>query len=197
MEVPKKMSREQRREQLLQVAYEIIRAEGTDALTLARVAEQAGVSKPIAYEHFGTRSGLLIALYRDYDERQTLAMRAAIEAAGKTAPDVASILSAAYVDCAVSSGPECGAITAALSGSEEMEELLQGCRESFLEECRGALSPFAGLEGGPSHAILVGMLGAAESLSQAAALGRLSREEAVEALSQVMVGALGQGPKVD
>ncbi|MBC8136296.1 MAG: helix-turn-helix transcriptional regulator, partial [Fibrella sp.] len=56
------MSKAQRREQLLQVAYEIIRSEGTDELTLARVAEQAGVTKPIAYEHFGSRSGLLIAL---------------------------------------------------------------------------------------------------------------------------------------
>ncbi len=32
---------------------------GTDALTLGHVAECAGVSKPIAYEHFGTRAGLL------------------------------------------------------------------------------------------------------------------------------------------
>lgn len=190
MEASKKMSREQRRSQLLEVAYEIIGAEGTDALTLARVAEQAGVSKPIAYEHFGTRSGLLAALFREYDERQNAAMRAALEARGETTQDVAEILSAAYVDCVVSS-PTCGAIMAALSGSGELEELLQGCRDSFLEDCRQALAPFAP-SGGPSHAILVGVVGAAEFLSQAAAEGRLSRDEAVAALSRVMVGALGQ-----
>ncbi|MHC8285601.1 helix-turn-helix domain-containing protein [Pseudomonas sp. XS1P51] len=33
---------------------------GTDALTLATLAERAGVTKPVAYEHFRTRSGLLI-----------------------------------------------------------------------------------------------------------------------------------------
>ncbi len=93
--VPKRMTNEQRRSQLLQTAYEIIRSEGTDALTLARVAERAGVSKPVAYEHFETRSGLLIAMYRDYDEQQTKAMRAALEAGGGTIEAVASILSAA------------------------------------------------------------------------------------------------------
>ncbi len=49
-------------EQLLDVATSIVRAGGVDTLTLARVAEEAGVSKPIAYSHFGTRSGLLKAL---------------------------------------------------------------------------------------------------------------------------------------
>src|SRR5687768_12055419 len=106
MAATKRMSNEQRRNQLLETAYDIVRTEGTDALTLAHVAERAGVTKPVAYEHFGTRSGLLIAMYRDYDEQQTKAMRVALEAGGNTIEDVASILSAAYVDCAVSSGPE-------------------------------------------------------------------------------------------
>lgn len=188
-EASRKMTKEQRREQLLQTAYEIVRTEGTDALTLARVAERAGVSKPIAYEHFGTRSGLLIAMYRDYDEQQTRAMRAALEASGGTIEDVASILSAAYVDCAVSAGPEYGAITAALSGSEEMEELLQSCRDSFMEDCHKAFAPFTTLPHTQSRAILVGIFGAAEALSQEAATGRLSRDEAVETLSRVMRGA--------
>jgi AcrR family transcriptional regulator len=71
----RRMTRDKRHNQLLEVAYAMIRSEGTDALTLARVAERAGVSKPIAYGHFGTRSGLLSALYRAYDERQTETMR--------------------------------------------------------------------------------------------------------------------------
>src|SRR5688500_3463677 len=189
MVVSKRMTNEQRRGQLLQMAYEIVRSEGTEELTLTRVAERAGVSKPIAYEHFGTRSGLLIAMYRDYDEKQTQAMRAALEAGGKTIEDVAAILSAAYVDCAVSSGPEYGAITAALSATEEMEELLQSCRASFLEDCRDAFAPFVKLPKKKVQALLVGILGAAEALSQTAASGRMSRTEAINALSKLMVGS--------
>lgn len=175
---------------MLKTAYDVVRAEGTDALTLARVAERAGVTKPIAYEHFGTRSGLLAELYRDYDEKQTTAMRAALEKRGKTLEDVAAILSAAYVDCAVSS-PEYGAITAALSGSEELEELLQSCRTSFTEECLNAFAPFVDLRRKKIRKLLVGILGAADALSQSAANERLTRNEAVETLSKIMVGSLG------
>jgi AcrR family transcriptional regulator len=189
MTAAKRMSSEQRRSQLLETAYDIVRKEGTDALTLARVAERAGVSKPIAYEHFRTRSGLLIAMYRDYDERQTLAMRAALKEGGQTIEDVASILSAAYVDCAVS-GPEYGAITAALSASEEMEELLQACRESYMKDCITALKPFAKRPKKRMWSVMIGVLGAADAISQAAAAGRMSRKEAVKSLSQVMIGAL-------
>lgn len=190
MVITKRMTGEQRRRQLLETAFEVIGTEGTDALTLARVAEHAGVSKPIAYEHFGTRSGLLIAMYQDYDEKQTESMRRALKSGGNTIEDVAVILSTAYVDCAVSSGPEYGAITAALSGTDEMEVLLLACRTSFLEECRDAFAPFVKLPKKKIQAVLVGILGAAEALSQSAAAGRVSRQNAIKALSQIMVGSL-------
>jgi AcrR family transcriptional regulator len=186
----KRMAKEQRRSQLLETASEIIRAEGTEVLTLARVAERAGVTKPIAYEHFGTRAGLLIALFRDYDERQTEAMRAALKSSGRTLEEVASIISAAYVDWEVAAGPEYGAIAAALSATEEMEEHLQACRDTFIDECRKAFAPFVKLPPQRGHTILLGIIGAAEALSRAAAAGRVSRAEAVSTLSRVMIGAL-------
>ncbi|RKH92133.1 TetR/AcrR family transcriptional regulator, partial [Corallococcus sp. AB038B] len=70
----RKLPKAQRREQLLDIAQTIVREEGTDALTLGYLAERAGVSKPIAYEHFKTRSGLLIALYAQIDARQVSAL---------------------------------------------------------------------------------------------------------------------------
>ena len=41
------MSREDRRRQLLSVAWQLVRNEGTDALTLGYLAERAGVTKPV------------------------------------------------------------------------------------------------------------------------------------------------------
>ncbi|WP_224249363.1 TetR/AcrR family transcriptional regulator [Hyalangium gracile] len=186
----KRMSKEQRRSQLLETASEIIRTEGTDALTLARVAERAGVTKPIAYEHFGTRSGLLIALFQAYDDRQTEAMRAALKSSGRSLEEVASIISSAYVDWEVAAGPEYGAIAAALSATEEMEEHLRACRDTFIAECRKAFAPFVKLPPQRNHAVLIGIIGAAEALSRAAATGRISRAEAATTLSRLMVGAL-------
>lgn len=184
------MTSEERHTQLLETAWDIVRAEGTDHLTLGRLAERAGVSKPIAYEHFETRSGLLIAMYQDYDQQQTKAMREALAACNGQIQEVAAILSAAYVDCAVSNGPESGAITAALSATEEMETLLQSCRDSFISECREAFTPFTKLADPELQAILFGFIGAAEALSQMAATGRMSRDEATGALTRMMVGGL-------
>jgi len=185
------MAKAQRRRQLLQTALAIVRDEGTEALTLARLAERAGVTKPIAYEHFGTRAGLLVALFRDYDDRTTEAVGAALKTGGKTLEDVASILSAAYVDCCLSMGPEVGAIFDALFAGEETKAFLQSWREFLIVEFRKAFAPFVKLPGRQGKAILVGILGAAEVLSAAASAGRASRTEAVTALAQIMVGALG------
>jgi AcrR family transcriptional regulator len=187
----KRMPKAQRRRQLLDTAYEIVRSEGTDALTLARLAERAGVTKPIAYEHFGTRAGLLAALYRDYEEQQTKAMHAALAAGGRTLDDVAAIVSAAYVDCVLSFGAECDDIAAALSAFEETKDFLQSSRDYNVAELRKAFAPFVKLPRRRGLAILAGVLGAADTLSHAAAAGRMSRAEAVGALSRIMIGALG------
>ncbi|MCO3771117.1 helix-turn-helix transcriptional regulator, partial [Pseudomonas aeruginosa] len=59
----RRLSRDERQRQLLEVAWRLVREEGTEALTLGRLAEQAGVTKPVVYDHFGTRARLLAALY--------------------------------------------------------------------------------------------------------------------------------------
>lgn len=181
------MPKEQRRLQLLTTASAIVRAQGTDALTLAYLAERSGVTKPIAYEHFGTRAGLLIALYRHYDDRQAEAVRLALRTRAHGLDDVVTILSAAYVDCVLSAGPEFGAIAAALSATEEMADFRQRLRDGYVEAYRDALEPFAAR---PARAIMLGVIGAAESLAQAAAAKQLSRTEAVEAVSRIMLGAI-------
>lgn len=50
-----RLSKPARREQLLDTAMAIVRAHGTDSLTLLSLAEAAGVSRPVVYDHFGTR----------------------------------------------------------------------------------------------------------------------------------------------
>mgnify|MGYP000321254057 CR=1 FL=1 len=189
----RRLPKARRRVQLLETAAAIVRAEGTDALTLARLAEQAGVSKPIAYGHFGTRAGLLVALYRHFDARQADAARAALAAGGHTLAQVVALLAAAYVDCTLSAGPEYGAISDALSASEEMDDFRQSLREGYVAQFQAALAPFVSLPARQLAMLLTGAVGAADALAQGAAAGRCSRDEAVAALSRLILGAL-QGP---
>ena len=186
----KRLPKAQRRMQLLETAAAIVRAEGTDALTLARLAEQAGVTRPIAYEHFETRAGLLIALYRHIDTRQVEAVRSALEVKGRSLDQVACVLAAAYIDCTLSAGPEFGAISDALSASEEMEDFRQTLRDGYVEQFQAAFAPYTDLQPTEGRLLLVGMIGAADSLSQAAVAGRCSRDKAVRALSHILSSAL-------
>jgi AcrR family transcriptional regulator len=187
MAVVKRMDSARRRQHLLAAALDVIRRDGTDALTLARVAEAGGVTKPIAYRQFKDRGGLLKALYVDYDERQHAAMQSAVEAGGDSLAAVARIVAEAYLDCVMTAGPEMAAITAALSASEDMETFRDSLRDGYLRQFHAAFSRFAKPA---SRAEYVAIFGACEALAQAATSGGVTRGAAIDALATIIVGTL-------
>ncbi|RZK87137.1 MAG: TetR/AcrR family transcriptional regulator, partial [Hymenobacter sp.] len=131
-----RLPKAERRRQLLAMALVIVREEGADRLTLGHLATRASVSKPITYEHFGTRAGLLAALYKALDEQHTQALQAALSGVQRSLVDTAQVLASAYVRCSLEMGGEWQAVGAALSGSEEMaavqQELLAGYAHLFV-----------------------------------------------------------------
>jgi AcrR family transcriptional regulator len=52
------MSGKERREQLLDIGRTVFAARGFDGTSVEEIAEKAGVSKPVVYEHFGGKEGL-------------------------------------------------------------------------------------------------------------------------------------------
>ncbi len=184
----RRLPREERRRQLVEVSWRIAQAEGADALTLGRLADQAGVAKPVVYDHFGTRNGLLAALYRDYDGQQSAAMAQALSASPDTLADKARIIADAYVDCVMAQGSKLAGVAAALEGSAELAAVKRDCDRAFLDQCKAALDPFAAK--GVSRTSLVGALGAAEALSHAAAAGDITAEEARVELAAVFLAAV-------
>lgn len=177
----RRMTREARARQLLEVSWSLINDEGTDALTLGRLAEAAGVTKPVVYDHFGTRNGLLAALYEDFDIRQTALFDTAVAAAEPTLLDKARVFAAAYVDCVMTQGREIQGVLAALSGSPELIIVKRHYQKALLKKCAEIFAPFAG-PGGIPNAGLWAMLGAADALSDAAVLGDITEHEAKDAL---------------
>lgn len=182
----RRLPREERTRQLLDVSWKLVNDEGSDALTLGRLAEEAGVAKPVVYDHFGTRNGLLLALYRDFDVRQGTLINAAIAAAEPTLDDKARVIAASYVACVLTQGREIPGVLAALSGSPELAEVKRQYQRVFITKCQQILAPFAGPQG-ISSASLWGMLGAADALSHAAVSGDVSEGEARSELARTIV----------
>ncbi|MDF9620258.1 TetR/AcrR family transcriptional regulator [Pseudomonas entomophila] len=187
----KRLSREERRRQLLDVAWRLVREEGTDALSLGRLAEQAGVTKPVVYDHFETRTGLLVALYQEYDARQTAMLDSALAGCAADLPGRAWVIAEAYVDCVMSQGREIPGVSAALAGSPELEALKRIYEGPFLAKCREALEPFSAA-GRIGQAGMRALVGAAEALSQGAAAGELEAREAKEELQATIVAMVGR-----
>jgi len=184
----RRLSREDRQRQLLDAAWNLVRREGTDSLSLGRLSEEAGVTKPVAYDHFGTRAGLLAALYQEYDARQTALMDEALANAPQELIARAGVIAACYLDCVLTQGREIPGVSAALAGSPELEQLKRGYNAAFIAKCRATFQPFAAAP--VPAAAFWGVLGGAEALSGAAAAGDLTREEAQTELLDIIVAAV-------
>lgn len=187
-EPPKRLrlGRQERLRQLLDVAWLLVREEGTDALSLPRLSERADVTKPVVYDHFGTRNGLLVALYKDFDARQTALIDAAIAAREPTLEGTARVIASAYVECVLAQGREISGVLAALAGSPELEAVKRDYQLAFIDKCRQTLAAFVGPEGIAQSAFWA-MLGAGDALAHAAVTGEVTSEEAKDELNEVIV----------
>jgi AcrR family transcriptional regulator len=186
---PTRLSKQARREQLLDTALGIVRAHGADGLTLVTLAEAAGVSRPIAYDHFGTRSGLLLALYRRLDDRHRAAVTEALRTAEPTPRAVAKVMSAAYFACATDM-PELTAVSAALKGNPEAEAVQHELVDSYTEVMAAAMAPHTNLPAEALRLRCIGVLGAAEAIAAELNRGRTTAADAVSALADLIEGCL-------
>jgi len=111
-----------RRAQLLEAAERLVEDEGVAALTMERLADRAGVSKPVVYYHFDNRSDVLRALletYWDEVDREHDARTA-------SATDFATYLraaTAAYFDTIARHGPAMRALLDEPLGDDHVEAL--------------------------------------------------------------------------
>src|SRR5947209_9960272 len=80
----------QRRRQLLDVSLEVFASRGFHAASMAEVAEAAGVTKPVLYQHFRSKRELYLELLDDVGQRLLEEVQKATVAAGGPRQQVAS-----------------------------------------------------------------------------------------------------------
>jgi len=72
----KRMTGKERREQLLDIGRRLFAERGLDGTSIEEIAAQAGVSKPVVYEHFGGKEGLYaVVVDREVERFLTMATR--------------------------------------------------------------------------------------------------------------------------
>lgn len=186
----RRLSKAQRRQQLLKTARLIVREEGADALTLGHLAVRAGVSKPVVYDHFSTRAALLIELYRWIDTERITTFRTAMASTPLTLDETAQALSSAYIQCAADDTGEFYAVGAALAGSGEKAEVFQELLDDCVQMFMAVLGPHANLSADELTRRCTALVGAGEALAGGVMRGRQDRQEVNATFRHLILGAL-------
>lgn len=184
-----RLSKADRRAQLLSVARDMIRADGADALTLGSLAERAGITKPVVYDHFGDRSGLLAALYQQFDERQRASLEAGLSSARPDAQEVVGVVAASYLECARAEGVEMAGVVAALNGTPVLARMRQDSVAAYVDRCRTALIAVVGADHVEPVA-LEAAVASADALASAVLAHRIDERTAHEMLTRILLAAV-------
>jgi len=104
------MRGDDRRQQLLDAAATILVEHGAAAMSMERLAAEAGVSKALPYKHFDNSEQVLAELYR----RETIGLGRAVWRALAAAPpdgDTIRVSISAYLDEVIARGPVLSALS--------------------------------------------------------------------------------------
>jgi AcrR family transcriptional regulator len=92
----RRLPREERARQLVAVADVVFAERGVASSSMEEIAERAGVTKPVLYDHFGSKDGLLAAVVLRAGEELASATLEAVNTAGSPEQALASGLRAYF-----------------------------------------------------------------------------------------------------
>ncbi len=135
-----RLPRPARRRQLLHAALEVFVANGYHAAAMDDIAERAGVSKPVLYQHFPSKLELYLALLDQHAESLVVRVREALASTTDNRLRVAASV-AAYFDFVDGEGPDEGAFRLVFESDlrndpavrERVERMTQGCVDAIAE----------------------------------------------------------------
>ena len=182
---PVRLPRSARRKQLLAAAQEVFVAQGYHAAAMDDIAERAGVSKPVLYQHFPGKLELYRALLTTYADALVDQVSAALAASSDNEERVQAAV-AAYFDFVAGQGKAYRLIFGTdLRGEPEAATVVEGAARRCIDLVADAVTTDAGLDASRARLLAVGLVG----LSQVAAQYWLDtdqdvpRDEAVVLLS--------------
>jgi AcrR family transcriptional regulator len=193
-----RLSRSARRAQLLIAAREVFAAQGYHAAAMDDIAERAGVSKPVLYQHFPGKLELYRALLTTCADDLVDRVRDAIGSTADNRERVAAAVSA-YFDFVTRDGQAYRLVFESdLRGEPEATAVVDGALARCVDAVAAAVTADAGLDRSRARLLAVGLVG----LSQVAAQywldsdGDVSRDEAVALMSSLAWRGLAGFPMV-
>jgi AcrR family transcriptional regulator len=157
-----RLPRHERRRQLLDAALEVFVSQGYHAAAMDDIAERAGVSKPVLYQHFPGKLELYLALLDESVDALVETVRTALSSTTDNKQRVAATFSA-YFEYVGENGQAFRLVFESDLGNEAA---VRARLERSQRECAALISPIvsqdAGLDDDEARLLSVGMVGLAQ-----------------------------------
>jgi AcrR family transcriptional regulator len=191
-----RLSRSARRAQLLVAARDVFADQGYHAAAMDDIAERAGVSKPVLYQHFPGKLELYQALLTTYADELVAQVRSALLATADNEERVQAAVTA-YFDFVTGEGKAYRLIFGSdLRG--EATGVVEGALNRCIETVAEAVTTDAGLDSARARLLAVGLVGQSQVAAQywLDSDQSVSRDEAVALLASLAWRGLAGFPLV-
>lgn len=180
-----RLPRDARRAQLLEAAQHVFVHNGYHAAAMDDIAERAGVSKPVLYQHFPGKLELYLALLETHGNDLVRRVRQAIESTPDNKQRVRAAVGALYEFVDGEGQAFRLVFESDLRGEPAVEKAVESALSSCIDAVAEAVTADAGLDADRARLLAVGLVG----LSHVTARywldeqRSISREEAVNLMS--------------
>jgi AcrR family transcriptional regulator len=192
-----RLPRSARRVQLLDAAREVFVSQGYHAAAMDDIAERAGVSKPVLYQHFPGKFELYLALLDEGSERLVETVREALESTSDNKLRVNATI-AAYYDFVDGNGGAFRLVFESdLTSQDQVRERVDSTNRRCADLVTKVIAEDAGLSAHESHLLAVGLIGLAQvsARSWLDADAPVDKETAVRLLSGLAWRGIGGFPR--
>jgi AcrR family transcriptional regulator len=185
-----RLSAPQRRSQLLDVAGRLFAEQGFHGLSMEQLADAAGVSKPVLYQHFPSKQRLYLALLHDAVAELETRLRTALEGTTDNQARVHGAI-AAYFDFVEDARFQLLFRTAELNDAE-LREVVEGAFDRVADVIGRLIADDAGLSAESANFLASGVRGlATEGARWWVEHPQVDKADAVRLLSRLVWRGLG------
>jgi AcrR family transcriptional regulator len=181
------MPRQARRRQLLEAALEIFTSRGYHAAAMDEIAERAGVSKPVLYQHFPGKLELYLALLDESVDTLIKTVGTALRSTSDNRDRVNATFSA-YFDFVASQGEMFRLVFESdLSNQPAVRERLDGADRKCADMISLVIKEDAGLADDEAHLLSISLVGMAQVSARywLSTLGSIPREAAEQMVARL------------
>jgi len=192
-----RLPRQERRRQLLDAAREVFVSQGYHAAAMDEIAERAGVSKPVLYQHFPGKLDLYLALLDQSVDELVATVRDALVSTTENRQRVAATFSAYFEYVEQEHQAFRLVFESDLSNEDAVRDRLERGQRECAEMISQIVSQDAGLDDEEARLLSVGMVGLAQVTARywLSTRGHIPRESAEQLVARLAWRGISGWPR--